>query len=256
MSELNPNLDQTSVLADVRRALGRGATLAPEPLERFIEPTVEANVTELIARFTEEATAVRAKVYLMSDKLQFVADGQERSATQPIDKLKFVGQVADKLAEICAENKGQEIALSATELFAEMNLATELAARGFSPFVPNETDHEELVARLANCGVGVTAADYAIAETGTIVLSNDEPSALLVSLLPPVHIAVLRSSQISASLDEVISKLSTERISRGDPGGPSRSITLITGPSRTSDVELVLSIGVHGPKELHLIILD
>ena len=238
MIEPNPNLDQTSVLADVRRALGRGATLAPEPLERFIEPTVKADVTELITRFTEEATAVRAKVYRVSDK------------------LKFVRQVVDKLAEICAEDKGQEIALSATELFAEMNLATELEARGFSTFVPNETDHEELVARLANCGVGVSAADYAIAETGTIVLSSDEPSALLVSLLPPVHIAVLRSSQIAASLDEIISKLSTDRISRGDPGGPSRSITLITGPSRTSDVELVLSIGVHGPKELHVIILD
>jgi L-lactate dehydrogenase complex protein LldG len=256
MGEPNPNLDQTSVLDDVRRALGRSATLAPAPLERFIEPIIEADGAGLITRFTEEATAVRAKVYLLSDKLQFVADGQEQSATPPIDKLKFAGQVVDKLAEICAENKGSEIALSAAEVFAEIGLSGALAARGFSTFVPDEIDHEELVARLANCAIGVTVVDYAIAETGTIVLSSDEPNALLVSLLPPVHIAILRSSQIAASLDEVISKLSTERINRGDPGGPSRSLTLITGPSRTSDVELVLSIGVHGPKELHVIILD
>jgi L-lactate dehydrogenase complex protein LldG len=231
MSESLRNLDQNNVLDDVRRALGRSATLSPEPLGRFIEPTIKADVPELITRFTLEARAVRAQVYRATDKLQLV----------------------DKITEICAQNKGQEIALSGAELLAEKDLATAFAARGFSTYVPGETDHEKLVARLANCGVGVTAADYAIAETGTIVLSSDEPNALLVSLLPAVHIAVLRSSQILGTLDEVISKLSQERIGGVDP---IRSVTLITGPSRTSDVELVLSIGVHGPKELHVIVLE
>jgi L-lactate dehydrogenase complex protein LldG len=231
MSEALRNLNQDSVLDDVRRALGRSATTAPVPLEPFIEPTVQVDLSELIARFIEEATAVRANVHRVSDKLQYV----------------------DKLAEICAENKGQEIALSGAELFTEIDLAAAFAARGFSTIVNGETDHEKLVARLANCGAGVTAVDYAIAETGTIVLSSDEPNALLVSLLPPVHIALVRAPQIAVSLDEVISKLSKEKIGGADP---SRSVTLITGPSRTSDVELVLSIGVHGPKELHVIILE
>jgi len=223
------------VPADVRRALGRAASEAPPPLEPFVEPTVQVDRHELVARFTAEATAVRAQVHLMSDK------------------LKFVAQMVERITEICAASRGQEIALSGAEIFAELDLASALGARGFPTFIPNETDHEQLVARLANCGVGITAADYAIAETGTIVLSSDEPNALLVSLLPPVHVAVLRSSQIMARLDGVISKLGRERINLADP---SRSITLITGPSRTSDVELILSIGVHGPKELHIIILD
>lgn len=235
MSETLRNLDQSSVLDDVRRALGRTATLPPEPLEPFVEPTIKADVTDLITRFTEEATAVRAQVHRVSDKAQFI----------------------DKLAEICAADKGHEIALSRAELFAEIGLELELTARGFSTFPELDAlDHDGLIARLAKCGAGVTAVDYAIAETGTIVLSSDEPNALLVSLLPPVHIALLRSSQIMASLDGVISELSRERINCSNPVGPSRSITLITGPSRTSDVELVLSIGVHGPKELHVIILD
>lgn len=251
MSEAARNVNQNSVLDDVRRALGRSATLSPAPLEPFIEPTIKADVHELRARFTAEATAVCAQVHVMSDKLQFVADNEEGS--QLIDKLEFVGQIVGKIAEICAGHNEQEIALSGAELFAEINLTSALAARGFSAFDTNGTDHEKLVARLANCVVGVTTADYAIAETGSIVLSSDEPNALLVSLLPPVHIALLRSSQIAASLDEVIMKVGQERIDRRDP---SRSVTLITGPSRTSDVELVLSIGVHGPKELHVIIVD
>jgi L-lactate dehydrogenase complex protein LldG len=234
MIEPNPNFDQAGVLDDVRRALGRSAPLRsapPSPLEPFIEPAGEQDLAELIARFTAEATAVRANVQLVSGKLQAV----------------------DRIIEICTASKGQEIALSSTELFDQMNLTSKLEGRGFSTFIPDGADHEELVARLANCGVGLTAADYAIAETGTIVLSSDEPNALLVSLLPPVHIALLRSAQVAGTLDGVISRLSRERINRADP---SRSITLITGPSRTSDVELVLSIGVHGPKELHVIILD
>ena len=98
----------------------------------------------------------------------------------------------------------------------------------------------------------MTAADYAIAETGTVALGSDEEGALLVSLLPVIHVAVLRASQIVCSLGAAIGKLKAERMTRAEP---CRSATFITGPSRTSDVELVLSIGVHGPKELHLIIL-
>jgi L-lactate dehydrogenase complex protein LldG len=231
MDEARQIPDRNKVLDDVRRALGRTATVAPAPLDPFIEPTVSVDVGELIARFTEEATAVRAQVHRLNHQHQLVG----------------------KIAEICDEFKETAPALSGAEIFAEMNLGSALTALGFSSFVPGEMDHDQMVARLASCGVGVTAAGYAIAETGTIVLSSDEPNALLVSLLPPVHIAILRSSQIAASLDEVISKLSRERINRA---GPSRSVTMITGPSRTSDVELVLSIGVHGPKELHVIILD
>jgi L-lactate dehydrogenase complex protein LldG len=255
MSELNPSTEQIGVLDDVRRALGRSATVAPVPLEPFIEPGIKIDAGDLVARFTEEATSVRANIYLMSDKLQFVADGGEKSTTEPVDKLKFVGQIAERVAEICRSVGATEIALSDSAFIVEFNLKEQLGALGFSVFVPDAaaSDHDEVVARLANCGVGLTAADYAIAETGTIVLSSDQRNALLVSLLPPVHIAWLRSSQIAASLDEVISTLGKERVGRKDP---SRSVTLITGPSRTSDVELVLSIGVHGPRELHVIVID
>jgi L-lactate dehydrogenase complex protein LldG len=256
MSEVNPGIDQKSVLNDVRRALGRSTSAPPVPLEPFIEPSIETDVGELVARFTEEATAVRAQVhYLMSDKLQFVARGVEESTTEPIDKLKFVGQVSEIVAEICRSVGSSEVALSDSGFIAELNLPEHLTAQGFSTFVPDalSSDHEQIVARLANCDVGLTAADYAIAETGTIVLTSDEQNSLLVSLLPAVHIALVRSSQIANSLDEVISRIGNERVGRVDS---SRSVTLITGPSRTSDVELVLSIGVHGPKELHVIIID
>ena len=248
-------MDETnrrSVLDDVRSALGRQVTLTPTPLEPFVETSAKIDLGKLIERFTEEATAVRAQVHNISDKLQSVASGEKQSTTDPDDKLKFAGQL---VAEICHTAGAREVALSNTEFVAGMNLLEQLSARGCSVFVPDNAsfNHDQIVARLANCGVGLTAVDYAIAETGTIVLSSDEPNALLVSLLPPLHIALVKSEQMIATMEEAISRIGSERMGRTKPA---RSVTLITGPSRTSDVELVLSIGVHGPKELHVIVLD
>lgn len=220
---------QGSVLDDVRKALGRQNTLSPAPLEPFLEPALRIEARELVERFIQEATAVRAQVHRVPDE----------------------HQLGQKIVELCANQTG-EVAISGAELFRTINLAGELAAPDLSTFM-GSPDHEQMVARLADCGVGVTASDFAIAETGTIVLSSDEPNALLVSLLPPVHIAVVRSEQMIATIDEAICRTGSERMTGTNP---TRSVTLITGPSRTSDVELVLSIGVHGPKELHVVIIE
>ena len=95
--------------------------------------------------------------------------------------------------------------------------------------------------------VGITSAQAAIAETGTLVLDSTREHHRFVSLVPPVHIAIVEASTIYATLGETLSKLQS-----GDELSP--AITFITGPSRTADIELSLTIGVHGPQELYVII--
>ena len=95
--------------------------------------------------------------------------------------------------------------------------------------------------------IGITTAQAAIAETGTLVLESDREKHRLTSLLPPVHVAVIDSQMISATLGDGI-----RRLRRNSEA--SRAITFITGPSRTADIELTLTVGVHGPKELYVII--
>ncbi|HEX6183287.1 MAG TPA: lactate utilization protein [Pyrinomonadaceae bacterium] len=225
------------VLAQVRRALGRAETVRPEPLEPFVERADDIGADELVARFTAELSAVGAHVH--------------RAASE--------SEAAAFVARVCAEAGAGEVALSGSPLVAELGLAAGLAARGLQSFhVTDFAPHERagLIARLEGCGAGVTAADYAIAETGTLVLTGDEEGALLASLLPAVHIALLLPRQIGGSLAEVVGRLKRERMGRDLHRGPTcRSATFITGPSRTSDVELVLSIGVHGPKQLHVVII-
>jgi L-lactate utilization protein LutC len=93
--------------------------------------------------------------------------------------------------------------------------------------------------------VGISGADYLIAETGSLALlvRPEEPRSL--SLLPPVHIAVARAGQILPDLFDLFARL---------PELPSCA-TLITGPSKTGDIELRLVTGVHGPGEVHVILI-
>jgi L-lactate utilization protein LutC len=100
------------------------------------------------------------------------------------------------------------------------------------------------------CDVGISTAQWAIAESGTLVLESDAERHRLVSLVPAVHVALLRASRIRQTLSEVLGALGDRE------SGLSRTITLITGPSRTSDIELTLAIGVHGPGQLDVVVLD
>ena len=94
--------------------------------------------------------------------------------------------------------------------------------------------------------VGVSTAQAAIAETGTLVLDSACERHRLVSLVPPVHIAVIKASSIVETLSDALALLQQKEISP--------AITFITGPSRTADIELTLAIGVHGPQELYVIV--
>lgn len=95
--------------------------------------------------------------------------------------------------------------------------------------------------------VGITGADYGLADTGTlVVLGSSDPR--LASLLPPVHIALLKLDTLLTGLDELLTRLPK-------PAEQTASMVLITGPSRTADIEQILVRGVHGPGELHVILL-
>ena len=102
------------------------------------------------------------------------------------------------------------------------------------------TDREELRALCATADVGITSADYALADTGTLVMLSSPQEARLISLLPPAHIAVVPRERILTGLDELFSVLP-------NPAEQTSSMVLITGPSRTADIEQILVRGVHGP---------
>ena len=110
------------------------------------------------------------------------------------------------------------------------------------------TDSEELRNVCASADVGITSAYCLLAETGTIVLRASAEEPRLISLLPPTHIAVVPEERLISDLDEMLSLLPR-------PADDSSATILITGPSRTGDIEQILVRGVHGPGNVHTVIV-
>jgi L-lactate dehydrogenase complex protein LldG len=111
------------------------------------------------------------------------------------------------------------------------------------------TDREELKAACAAADIGITSVDYALAATGTFVMLSSHNEARLISLLPPTHIAIIPRSRLLANLDELLGILPR-------PADQTSSMVLITGPSRTADIEQILVRGVHGPGEVYAVVVD
>jgi L-lactate dehydrogenase complex protein LldG len=96
--------------------------------------------------------------------------------------------------------------------------------------------------------IGITTVDHAVVGTGTLVVSAARPRPRSVSLLPTVHVALVRESQLVARMGEVLGAY------RAGAGLLPSAIHFITGPSRTSDIENDLTIGVHGPAAVSAIV--
>ena len=114
---------------------------------------------------------------------------------------------------------------------------------------------ETVRAFLSTADVGITGADLAIAETGTLVLTAAPGHPRMASALPLRHMAVLWVDQIVPTLADVVPRLK-EMFMEGDGSWSTSAISLITGPSRTADIEQTLTIGVHGPRELTVVLID
>ncbi len=101
--------------------------------------------------------------------------------------------------------------------------------------------------RAAESRVGISEFDWALAETGTLAQDATDPRLRLVSMLPETHVAIVRASTVLPDMECLIARVDPRR---------ARYIACVTGPSRTADIERVLTIGVHGPKKLVIVLVD
>lgn len=147
--------------------------------------------------------------------------------------------IANALTRIITDLKAQRLAISDNpEVERLLNLTDlEIEELGIAP------DAHDIF----RFDIGITTAQAAIAETGTLVLDSADERHRFVSLVPPVHIAIIDASKICATLGEALTLLRKEK-------EISPAVTFITGPSRTADIELTLTVGVHGPQQLFVII--
>ena len=219
------------MLASIREQLAASAQFDAvrnehHPQPRVIEETAhiaavaEASTGSLVERFQKALEAVSG---------HFIAATSETEAAQAIQQI--IGRM-----------NAQRIAISDSPLVRRIFKQVESDALVLENPGPEA---------LFDCDVGITGAQWAVAETGTLVLESEHERHRFSSLVPMIHIAIVESGRVRQTLGEVL-----QTLSRQGQEGLSRTVTFITGPSRTSDIELTLAIGVHGPGELYVIVLS
>jgi len=205
------------VIENIRRSLGR-TDLTPLSLRPAIyEPRHPESVDSEIARFLDEIK-----------KLSGV--GQELS---PSD-------IDSSLKTLVAEQNIRKATVWETPHLRQLGIAEILNSLGVEIISPNANKHE-----MAQCDLGITEADYLLPETGTLVLKSSTEKPRAVSLLPRIHLAIVRPEMLRADMHQVFAEAKDGNY-----------LVFITGPSRTADIELTVTLGVHGPKNLHVWMTD
>ena len=215
-----------AVLARVRKALGKeDRTAARATAEAYVaahghgpRPAMPA---DLVARFLQRATDMQSSVERLADRRDI-----PRAVTRYIDALDLPPALAAQKshAGVCWPE------------FADLDWA----AAGLAIEARPTSGDDRL---------GVTGAFCAIAETGTLVVlaAADTPTA--TTLLPDTHVAILRADRIVSGMEEAFALIRRER------GALPRAVNMISGPSRTSDIEQTIVLGAHRPYHVHVLVL-
>ena len=196
-----------------------------QKLEKLRKETIERK-SFLVDTFVNEITKVSGKAFI----------------------LKSEDEIKDYVIRLVEEHSAKSLAIWESDFLKQINLREFLEIKGLK-FASLNSKEE-----MAKADIGITEADFSIADTGTIVLTANEKQPRSVSLIPPVHIAIIKSDVIVENSTDLFVLLTNTISQSGSLTNLTSCITFITGPSRTGDIELNIILGVHGPKELFILI--
>ena len=210
------------VIENVRRSLGRTAQ-----------------------RSSPQGTLLGPRPAIHESRQSESIDAEVDAFLNEVKKLSGVGQklspseIDPALKMLVEEQNIKKATAWETPYLRRAGVAEILNSLGVELVPPNAGKHE-----MALCDLGITEADYLLPETGTLVLRSSSEKPRAVSLLPRVHLAIVRPEMLRADLHQVFAEAKARHY-----------LVFITGPSRTADIELTVTIGVHGPKTLCVMLL-
>lgn len=186
---------------------------------------------DLVDRFATEASAVLGNVHIVDD----------------------LSAARIKLAELLRSSAARTALTWEHPLLDRLGLADLLATSGVerlshATLVPLEPAEQRR--RMLAADIGITSVTWAVAETGSAVLASAPGSERLASLLPPFYVTIIERQQLLPDLFDLFNKYDA-----ANGGTLPSNLVFITGPSKTGDIELRLTVGVHGPGKWHVILL-
>jgi len=178
---------------------------------------------------------------------------------------KDTSEVATAIAELVREKEpewghAKQVSVWKHPLIDRLKLAAALALQDIAVYETafSETEKESdgrkrIRKQIIDSFVGITSADYCVADSATLVMRTQPGLARTASLVPTIHVAVIKIDQIIADLKELYTLLKHHPDS--SKRGITNCLTFISGPSKTADIEAVMVHGAHGPRELHLFVI-
>ncbi len=230
------NQPKAQMLATIRASLAQSRTFLDAEAARAAHtppPFVHPPADDLVGQFVAELTKLEGHAHCCANDEAALA----------------------AIAEILTTHQAKTVLAWDVALIGLPGLEERLATLGVTVLdgaVQGAARHERLQA-LEPALVGISGVEAGIAESATLLLRHGPGRPRLASLLAPVHIAVLRAEQLLRGLGEAIAML-RQRYGTAIFDATS-NLTLITGPSRTADIEMTLTLGIHGPREIHVVII-
>ena len=220
---------RAAVLGNIRRALKRSEPSAQQ--RQQAQDRIAAAATNLLP--------ARAQLPPKAQVAVFQQMAEEAAAT--VARVSNRGEIPGAIAEYLAREN----------LPARLRLSTEADIAG----LPWSTRPLLEITKGATDGsdeVSVTGGYAGIAETGTLMLASGAERPTTLNFLPETHIVVLPAGRVVGALEQAWAKLRAEV----GAGNMPRTVNFITGPSRSADIEQTLQMGAHGPRRLHIILVD
>lgn len=251
-----PDSNQDRFLQNIRQALGREMPAQASGIAE--SETSIGSAGEVPSRSREQKLTLVDTLQAAARELQINAltCRDPEAAAQEIVSIVQATQPADQ--------SGPTVAAWNHPLINSLDLGPLLAHQGWEFFqtdlppglspIEQKQHKTRLRERICASAVGLTSADYCLADTATLVMPAKANQARSVSLVPSTHIALIHLDQLLLDLHELFAVL--KQIPGQGPGGLNRPyMNLISGPSKTADIEMSMVYGVHGPRTLHLLIL-
>ena len=218
----------------LRAKLQASGPVVPHP-GAFATAPMPQPLDAAVAQFTQACEAVGGRVSRVATAAE-VAD----IVLGYLDAPEWRGQGQSGPASFVAWDQAH-LVLPDVAAFVQARGARQLGVEVHADQVNREGDYQQLDVAV----VGITGAHAALADTGSVALIHGVGRARLVSLLPPVHVAIVPVDRMHATLGALF-------VAEPDLLRASTNVVFVTGPSRTADIEMTLTRGVHGPRIVHV----
>jgi L-lactate dehydrogenase complex protein LldG len=246
------NSNQKEFINTLKAALGKTTAASPERADIF-DGDISVESQARLADIKNRSAADRKK--LLETLIE--AAGTINLKVIPCDDHSAVTAAVSPLVREKDPEWGNVKSVIAWDhpLVEQLNLSDALSELKVPLFVTDAktTGDKDMRRQVIDAYIGITSADFCIADTATLVLRTRPGQARSVSLVPAIHVAVIHLDQVIADLKELYALLKWDSHERRE--GLTNCLTFISGPSKTADIEATMVHGAHGPREVHLFVI-